>query len=200
MPRAARQDRAGVHGASRMLSSEAPARRSLALAGSSWEQAVGGQKFDHVAVKQRRLLDLAGMAGAVEDLQFATGDPLLQRESSPVRVVLAAGDDDGWTGDFGVMGLGLGLLIGLELGDDGVDIAEHVAIGEQVGEEMGHRRRAESGAEVLEGVAPTVADAAFLISLDAWWDELLLRIVAGAAHDQRRGPLRRVVVHPDQHR
>jgi hypothetical protein len=47
------------------------------------------------------------------------------------------------------------------------------AIGEQVGEEMGHRRRAESGAEVLEGVAPTVADAAFLISLDARRDELL---------------------------
>ncbi len=140
------------------------------------------------------------MAGAVEDLQFAVGDALLQRESGPVRVVLATGDDDGWTGNLGVMALGLGLLIGLELGDDGVDIAEHVAIGEQVGEEMGHRRRAESGAEVLKGVAPTVADAAFLISLDARRNELLLRVVAGAAHDQRRGPLRAVVVHPDQHR
>src|SRR5262249_5564263 len=144
------------------------------------------------------LLDLAGMAGAVEDLQFAAGNALLQRESGPVRVVLATGDDDGWTGDLGVMALGFGLPIGLELGDDGADIA--VAIGEQVGEEMGHWRRAESGAEVLKSVAPTVADAAFLISLDAWWDELLLRIVAGAAHDQRRSPLRGVVVHPDQHR
>src|SRR5262245_45414244 len=200
MPRAARQDRAGVHGASRMLSSEAPPRGSLAPACGSWEQAVGGQKFDHVAVKQRRLLDLAGMAGAVEDLQFAAGDALLQRESSPVRVVLATGDDDGWTGDLGVMALGLGLPIGLELSDDGVDIAEHVAIGEQVSEEMGHRRRAESGAEILKGVAPTVADAVFLISLDAWWNELFLRVVAGAAHDQRRGPLRAVVVHPYQHR
>src|SRR6476659_3451691 len=194
MPRAARQDLAGVHGAPRMLSSQAPPRRSLAPARGSWEQAVGGQKIDHVAVKQRRLLDLTGMAGAVEDLQFAAGDALLQRESGPVRVVLATGDDDGWTGDLGVMALGLGLLIGLELGDDGVDIAEHVAIGEQVGEEMGHRRRAESGAEVLKGVVPTVTDAAFLISRDAWRNELLLRIVAGAAHDQRRGPRRAVVV------
>jgi hypothetical protein len=77
---------------------------------------VGGQKFDHIAVEQRRLLDLAGMAGAVEDLQFAAGDALLQRESGPVRVVLATSDDDGWTGDLGVMALGLGLPIGLELG------------------------------------------------------------------------------------
>ena len=161
---------------------------------------MGGQKIDHVAVKQRRLLDLAGMAGAVEDLQLAAGDTLLQREGGPVRVVLATGDDDGRTGDLGVMALGLGLPIGLELGDDGVDIAEHVAIGEQVREEMGHRRRAESGAEVLKGVAPTVADAVLLISLDARGDELFLRIVAGAAHDQRRGLLRAVVVHPDQHR
>src|SRR5262249_53210180 len=186
MPRAARQDRAGIRGAAPMLASQPPPRRSLAPACGPWEQAVSGQKFDHVAVEQRRLLDLAGMAGAVEDVQFAAGDALLQRESGPVRVVLATGDDDGWTGDLGVMALGLGLLIGLELGDDGVDIAEHVAIGEQVGEEIGHRRRAESGAEVLEGVAPTVADAAVLISLDARWDEFLVRVVAGAAHDQRR--------------
>src|SRR5262245_47908263 len=106
----------------------------LAPACGSWEQAVGGQKFDHVAVKQRGLLDLAGVAGAVEDLQLAAGDALLQRERSPVRVVLATGDDDGWTGDLGVMALGLGLPIGVELGDDGLDIAEHVAIREQVGE------------------------------------------------------------------
>jgi hypothetical protein len=65
------------------------------------------------------------------------------------------------------------------------------AIGEQVGEEMGHRRRAESGAEVLEGVAPTVADAAFLISLDARRDELLLRVVAGAARFQEYSRARR---------
>src|SRR5258708_29216771 len=114
------------------------------------------------------------MAGALEDLQFAVGDALLQRESGPVRVVLATGEDDGWTGDLGVMALGLGLLIGLELGDDGVDIAEHIALGEQVGEEVRHRRRAEGGAEVLEGVAPTVADAPLPVRLDARWDELLL--------------------------
>src|SRR5262249_48487199 len=183
-----------------MRSSQAPRRRSLAPACGSWKQAVGGQKVGHVAVKQRRLFDLAGMAGAVEDLQFAAGDALLQRGSGPVRVVLATGDDDGWTGDLGVMPVWLGLLISLELGDDGVDIAEPIAIGEQVGEEMGHRRRAERGAEVLKGVAPAIADAVFLISRDAWRDELLLRVVAGAAHDQRRGLLRAVVVHPDQHR
>src|SRR5262249_24079414 len=78
-----------------MLASQPPTRRSLAPARGSWEQAVGGQKFDHVAVERRRLLDLAGMTGAVEDLQFAAGDALLQREGGPVRVVLAAGDDDG---------------------------------------------------------------------------------------------------------
>src|SRR5262249_45301937 len=36
---------------------------ALVPACGPWEQAVGGQKFDHVAVEQRRLLDLAGMAG-----------------------------------------------------------------------------------------------------------------------------------------
>src|SRR5262245_29652534 len=50
---------------------------ALAPACGPWEQAVGGQKFDHVAVEQRRLLDLAGMAGAVEHLQLAAGDALL---------------------------------------------------------------------------------------------------------------------------
>src|SRR5262245_13697989 len=181
-----------------MLAAQAPPRGSLAPACGSWEQAVGGQKFDHVAVKQRRLLDLAGMAGAVDDLEFAAGDALLQRESGPVRVVLATGEDDGWTGDLGVMALGLGLPIGLELGDDGVDIAERVAIGEQVGEEMRHRRRAESSAEILKGVAPTVADAVFLISLDARWDELLLRVVDGAATVQGLGLRCSVVVSSDQ--
>src|SRR5215470_10995592 len=53
---------------------------ALAPACGPWEQAVGGQKFDHVAVEQPRLLDLAGMAGAVEHLQLAAGDALLQRE------------------------------------------------------------------------------------------------------------------------
>src|SRR5262249_58423253 len=147
---------------SRMLASEAPPRESLAPACGSWDRAVGGQKFDHAAVEQRRLLDLAGMAGAVEDRQFAASDALLQRESGPVRVVLATGDDDGRTGHLGVMALGLGPPIGLELGDDGANIAEHVAIGEQVGEEMGRRRRAESGAEGLQAVDPTVADAVCL--------------------------------------
>src|ERR1700704_4986612 len=91
--------------------------RALAPACGSWEQAAGGQKLDHVAVEQRRLLDLAGMAGAVEDFHFTAGDALLQRESGPVRVVLAAGEDDGWTGDLGMMALGFGQPIGLELGD-----------------------------------------------------------------------------------
>jgi hypothetical protein len=77
----------------------------------------------------------------------------------------------------------------MELGNDGIDIAEHVAIGEQVGEEMRHRRRAESGAEVLEGVAPTVADAALFIGLDARRDEFLVRVVAGAAHRENCGSL-----------
>src|SRR5262245_3500862 len=124
-----------------MRSSQAPRRRSLAPACGSWEQAVGGQKFDHVAVKQRRLFDLAGMAGAVEDLQFAAGDALLQRESGPVRVVLATGDDDGGTGDLGVMPLGLWPPIGIELGDDGANIAEKAEIGEQVAGGLRQERR-----------------------------------------------------------
>src|SRR5262249_43466999 len=113
----------------RMLPSEVRPRRSLHSLTGPWEQTVGGQKLDHVAVEQRRLLDLAGMAGAVEDLQFAAGDALLQGEGGPMRVVLATGEDDGWTGDLGVMALGLGPPIGLELGDDGANIAEQVAIG-----------------------------------------------------------------------
>src|ERR1700688_1703785 len=94
MPQVARQNRAGVHGASRMLSSEASPRRSLAPDCGRREHAVGGQKLNHIAVKQRRLLNLASVAGAVDGLQFATGDALLQREGSSMRVVLAAGDND----------------------------------------------------------------------------------------------------------
>src|ERR1700692_2177334 len=132
MPQVARQNRAGVHGASRMLASEASAPRSLAPDWSPREQAVGSQKLNHIAVEQRRLLNLAGVARAVDGLQFAAGDALLQREGSPMRVVLAAGDNDRGTGDLGVVAVGLGLPIGLELGDDGVDIAEHVTFGKQV--------------------------------------------------------------------
>ena len=68
----------------------------------------GRPEIRHVAVEQRRLLDLAGMAGAVEDVHFAAGDLLLQCEGGPVGVVLAAGEDDGWTGDLGVMASGSG--------------------------------------------------------------------------------------------
>src|SRR4029453_443036 len=91
--RAARPSRSSRRFTNARIGGTSP--RKLAPACGSWEQAVGGQKFDHVAVEQRRLLDLTGMAGAVEDLQFAAGDALLQRESGPVRVVLATGDDDG---------------------------------------------------------------------------------------------------------
>src|SRR5262249_3379585 len=80
-----------------------PVERALLRARGSREQAVGGQKLDHIPIEQRRLLDLAGMARAVKDLQLAAGDALLQRKCRPVRVVLAAADDDGRTGDPGVM-------------------------------------------------------------------------------------------------
>src|SRR5262245_62097359 len=151
---------------------------ALVPACGSWEQPTGDEKFDHVAVERLGLLDLAGMAGAVEDLQLAAGDALLQREGGPLRIVLARGDDDGRAGGLGVIALRLVMPITLELDEDGVDIAEHVAIGEQVGEEMGHRRRAESGAEAIEGVAPTVANPLLLVGLDARRDELLVGVVA----------------------
>ena len=54
--------------------------------------------------------------------------------------------------------------------------------------------------DIAQACWEAIADAVLLISLDARGDELLLRVVAGAAHDQRRGLLRAVVVHPDQHR
>src|SRR5215472_11089071 len=161
---------------------------------------MSSQKLDHMAVKQRWLLNLTGVACAIDGSQFAAGDALLQCKRSLMRVVLASSDDDGRTGNFGMVIVRLRLPVGLELGDDGSDIAEHVATGKQVGEEMCHRRRPESGAKVLEGIAPAVADALLLIGLDPWWNEVFLWIVAGAAHDHRCRLLRPVVVHPRQHR
>ena len=105
------------------------------------------QKFNHVPVEWPGLFDLAGVSGAIENFEFAAADTLLQGACGFVRIVLAAGDDDGGTGDFVVMIRRFGLLISPELGDDGVNVAELVAFGEQVGEEMRHRRRAEGGAE-----------------------------------------------------
>jgi hypothetical protein len=89
---------------------------------------VGGQKLNHITVKQRRLLDLAGVAGAVDGLQFTTGGALLQREGSPMRVFLVAGDNDGRTGDLGVVAVGLGLPIGLELKCSGSAVWEALSI------------------------------------------------------------------------
>ena len=53
------------------------------------------EKLDHETIEEPGLLDLAGMAGAGQDLHLATGDALLQRErpgcelsSLPVRMIV----------------------------------------------------------------------------------------------------------------
>jgi hypothetical protein len=131
---------------------------------------VAGQEFDHVAVKSCRLLNLAGVAYTVKDLQFAAGDLFPQCRSGPMGVVPTAADDNGWTGDLGVMVFRLWLLIGLKLSDCGIDIAELITFGEHVGKEMRHWRGAKGGAEIFECVAPAVADTLLPICIYAWWN------------------------------
>src|SRR5262249_30447126 len=52
------------------------------------------QELDQVAIEQPGLLDLAGVAGAVEDFHVAAGNARLKRCGARMRAVLAAGEDD----------------------------------------------------------------------------------------------------------
>ena len=45
------------------------------------------EKFDHVAIEQPRLLDLAGVAGAVKDFHIAAGNARLQGCGARMRAV-----------------------------------------------------------------------------------------------------------------
>ena len=67
------------------------------------------EKLDHEAVEQPRLLDLAGVAGAVEDFHLAAWNKRLQSSSARMRGVFAPGQDDGGAGDARMVVLGVGL-------------------------------------------------------------------------------------------
>src|ERR1700758_4022425 len=71
----------------------------LADLGQAHKKAVVFQKFEHVLIEQPRLFDLAGVASPVNDLQLASGNPLLQCERARMGIVLTSGDDDHRTAD-----------------------------------------------------------------------------------------------------
>ena len=75
--------------------------RTTALAGlgACREQAVLGEKFDHEAIEQPGLLDLAGVAGSWQNLQLAIGYARHEREGALMAAVLAAGENDRRAGD-----------------------------------------------------------------------------------------------------
>jgi len=57
---------------------------------SYWEEAMAGEKLNHVAVEQPRLLDLASVASSIKNLHFAAIDALLKSEGRRMCIVLAA--------------------------------------------------------------------------------------------------------------
>src|SRR5690242_492577 len=143
------------------------------------------QELDHVTIEQPRLLDLAGMAGAVQDLHLAAGDALLERRRAWMRGVFAAGEDDGRAFYARVVILGVRLGQRLKLINDRLRVGVRVAPSEQIGEVVRQRRGAERRAEILERVTPAVIDALRGVGGDAARGELLAGIVAGAGKDQR---------------
>src|SRR5262249_48818930 len=88
----------------------------------------------------------------------------------------------------------------LELIDDRLYVGMGVAFGEHGGKEMCHRRRPKRRAQILERVAPTIADALLPVGCDAMFRELPARVVPGAREHQRGGPLRLLVMHPGRQR
>ena len=58
-----------------------------------------GQKFNHKAIEQPRLLDLAGVSRAWQGFQFAFRYALLQGESALMAIVFAAGQNNCRAGD-----------------------------------------------------------------------------------------------------
>src|SRR4051794_27163908 len=59
------------------------------------KQAVPGKKLDHEPIEQPGLLDLAGVARAIENFHFTFGDARLQAEGGLMGAVLAPAEDDG---------------------------------------------------------------------------------------------------------
>ena len=68
-----------------------------------------GQEFDHKAVEQPRLLDLAGVPCAWQCFQFAFRYALLQGKSALMAIVLAAGQNNCRAGDALEKAVGIGL-------------------------------------------------------------------------------------------
>ena len=68
-----------------------------------------GQKFDHKAIEQPRLLDLAGVSRAWQGSQFAFRYALLQGESALMAIVLTASQNNCRAGDALEKPVGVGL-------------------------------------------------------------------------------------------
>jgi hypothetical protein len=113
--------------------------------GCCGEKVVLGEKFDHEAIEKPGLLDLTGVAGAGQSLQLAIGYACLQRESTLMAVVLAAGQNDRRTGDTLMMAVRIRLRQRFELMDDRFNVGVFVAFGEKVRKEVrqwsGSKRR-----------------------------------------------------------
>ena len=71
------------------------------------KQVMLGEKFDHEAIEQPRLLDLAGMAGSRQRFQFTIGYELLKGKGALVGVVFATAENNHRAGDAFMMALGV---------------------------------------------------------------------------------------------
>src|SRR5579864_4454110 len=158
------------------------------------EKPVPLQEVDHEAIEEPGLLHVAGMAGARQSPELATGDAVLQHEGAGMCPIFAPGQDHRRCGDALEMADGLGLPQRLELPDDGLKVGPAVPLAKKVGEVMRERRCAKGGAQILEGVVPAMADAIGAVGLDSAVREFLAWIVASAGEDHRRNLLGALVI------
>src|SRR5262249_24337356 len=112
------------------------------------------QEFDHVLIEEPRLLQLAGVSGAVQGLHLAAGDELLQAEGAWMGTVLAARKDDRRALDRSKEVFGGPRR--RKLRDDGRQVGEGIPFGEEPGEIRSHRRRVKRSTEILEGEIPAI--------------------------------------------
>ena len=140
-----------------------------------------GQKFDHKAIEQPRLLDLASVSRAWQCLQFTVRYAFLEREGALMAIILAAGQNDRWTGDALEKTFRVRLRQRFELMDDGLYIGVPVAFAEKVREKMRQRSRAKGCAQVFEGVGPAVIDAVGRVVGNSSFGEFLARVVSSPA-------------------
>ena len=75
--------------------------------GCCGEKVVLGEKFDHEAIEQPRLLDLTGMAGSRQRFQFTIGHEFLKGKGALVGVVFATAENNHRAGDAFMMALGV---------------------------------------------------------------------------------------------